>query len=121
MFEDQLTARTIELERQRASYEAQLAARAEEEAKRKQDAEAFQSQLRRKLNIYEQGRVGFNFVGTNTPNTQIKGTKIGATKGGRYVAGRIRYDKNGMAVYDTDEGMPDLFLQMIGIAKKKGK
>lgn len=121
MFEDQLTARTIELERQRASYEAQLAARAAEEAKRKQDAEAFQSQLRRKLNIYERGRVGFNFVGTNTPNTQIKGTKIGATKGGRYVAGRIRYDKNGMAVYDTNEGMPDLFLQMIGIAKKMRK
>lgn len=121
MFEDQLTARTIELERQRASYEAQLAARAAEEAKRKQDAEAFQSQLRRKLNIYERGRVGFNFVGTNTPNTQIKGTKIGATKGGRYVAGRIRYDKNGMAVYDTNEGTPDLFLQMIGIAKKMRK
>ena len=121
MFEDQLTARTIELERQRASYEAQLAARAAEEAKRKQDAEAFQSQLRRKLNIYERGRVGFNFVGTNTPNTQIKGTKVGATKGGRYVAGRIRYDKNGMAVYDTNEGTPDLFLQMIGIAKKMRK
>lgn len=121
MYEDKLTARTIELEKQRASYEAQLAARAAEEAKRKQDAEAFQSQLRRKLNIYERGRVGFNFVGTNTPNTQIKGTKIGATKGGRYVAGRIRYDKNGMAVYDTDEGTPDLFLQMIGIAKKMRK
>lgn len=121
MFEDQLTARTIELERQRASYEAQLAARAAEEAKRKQDAEASQSQLRRKLNIYERGRVGFNFVGTNTPNTQIEGTKIGATKGGRYVAGRIRYDKNGMAVYDTNEGTPDLFLQMIGITKKTRK
>ena len=121
MYEDKLTARTIELERQRVSYESQLAARAAEEAKRKQDAEAFQSQLRRKLNIYERGRVGFTFVGTNTPNTQIRGTKIGATRGGRYVAGRIRYDKNGMAVYDTDEGTPDLFLQMIGNAKKKGK
>ena len=110
-----------ELQKQRGEYEARLSAKAEEEAKRKQDAEAFQSQLRRRLNIYERGRVGFNFVGTNTPNTQIEGTKIGATKGGRYVAGRIRYDKNGMAVYDTNEGTPDLFLQMIGIAKKMRK
>lgn len=106
------------LAKQREDYESQLSARRLEEAKRKQEAEVMQSNLKRRIAIYEAGRgANLHFVGLNGKDGQSKGARVFVNSGGRYIRSRISYNPNGGMQYlnngSEDSNVPDLFLDML--------
>ena len=113
----ELSGIRLELAKQKTDYENQIAARKLEESKRKQEAEVLQSNLKRRVAIYEADRgANLHFVRLNGGDGQIKGAKIFANSGGRYVKSRASYNPSGTMGFNSspeDLDLPDLFLEAL--------
>ncbi len=119
----ELSGVRLEIAKQKADYESQISARKLEESKRKQEAEVLQSNLRRRIAIYEAGRgANLHFVGFGKDG-QSKGARVFANSGGRYVKSRISYGPNGWFRYlntgTENSDVPDLFLDALSPSNKK--
>ena len=112
----ELSGVRLELAKQKTDYENQIAARKLEESKRKQEAEVLQSNLKRRIAIYEAGRgANLHFVGINGGDGQSKGARVFANSGGRYVKSRVSYNPGGAMRFNNsseDSSVPDLFLEV---------
>lgn len=120
----ELSGVRLELAKQKADYENQLAARKLEESKRKQEAEVLQSNLKRRIAIYEAGQgANLHFVGINGKDGQSRGARVFANSGGRYVKSRISYGPNGGFRYlntgSENSNVPDLFLDVLSPSNRK--